>query len=261
MTIESLRELWRFRELFYFLAWRDIKLRYRQTLFGGLWALAQPFFTMVVFTIFFGGVFNVPTDGVPYPIFYFAALLPWLYFSSTITLAGSSLVVNGYLLTKIYFPRLILPASSALTALVDFVVGSAFLLAMMFYYGMWPTWKLLLWPLLVLPLTFLSVGIGIFLAAANVKYRDVKYVVTFLLQLLLFASPIIYSASRIPVRFRPLMSLNPLAGIIEAFRASCIPGRPIDWSSLGVSNAITIAILVCSLLYFQKAEREFSDII
>lgn len=261
MKIDWLRELWRYKELFYFLTWRDIKLRYRQTIFGILWAVVQPFFTMVVFTLFFGGVVSVPTDGVPYPVFYFTALLPWIYFSATLTQAGNSLVGNAHLLTKVYFPRLILPASSALTTLVDFVIGSFFLVAIMVYYDMWPTWKFLLWPLIVLPLSFLSLGIGIFLSAVNVKYRDVKYVAGFLVQLLLFATPIIYSASLIPARFRPFVFLNPLTGIIEAFRAASIPAKPIDWSALGISTGVTSLILCFALIYFRKAEAEFSDII
>src|SRR5262245_26880386 len=222
MKVEWLRELWRYKELFYFLTWRDIKLRYRQTLLGVLWAVIQPFFTMVVFTLFFGGVVNVPTDGVPYPVFYFTALLPWIYFSATLSQAGNSLVGNAHLLTKVYFPRIILPASSAATTLVDFAIGSFFLVAIMAYFGIRPTWKFILWPLLVLPLSFLSLGIGIFLSALNVKYRDVKYVAGFLIQLLLFATPIIYSATLIPERFRLIVTLNPLTGIIEAFRASSI---------------------------------------
>lgn len=261
MKLEWLRELWLYKELFYFLAWRDLKLRYRQTLFGVLWAVAQPLFTMIVFTLFFGGVVNVPSDGAPYPVFYFTALLPWIYFSATLTQAGNSLVGNAHLLTKVYFPRLILPASSALTALVDFAIGSFILVAIMMYYGMWPTWKFLLWPLLVLPLSFLSLGIGIFLCALNVKYRDVKYVAGFLVQLLLFATPIIYSATLIPTRFRPFVFLNPLTGIIEAFRAASIPAKPFDWSALGVSTGVTSLILCFALIYFRKTEAEFSDII
>jgi len=169
MTGGWFRELWSYKELFYFLAWRDVKLRYRQTLLGAAWAVIQPLLTMGVFSLFFGGVVNVPTEGVPYPVFYFAALLPWIYFSTTLLQSGSSLIGNAQLLTKIYFPRIILPASTALTSLVDFVIGSVFLLVILAYYKMWPTWKLLLWPVLVLPLMCLSLGIGIFLSALNVK--------------------------------------------------------------------------------------------
>jgi lipopolysaccharide transport system permease protein len=261
MNAEWLRELWHYKELFYFFAWRDIKLRYRQTFLGVLWALIQPLSTMVVFTLFFGGIVKIPTEGVPYPVFYFTALLPWIYFSATLTQASNSLLGNAYLLTKVYFPRLIIPASSALTALVDFVIGSFFLLAILLYYGILPTWKLLLWPVLVLPLTCLSLGMGVFLSALNVRYRDVKYVAGLLLQLLLFATPIIYSSSLVPTRFYLLFALNPLTGLIEAFRASCIPAQPIEWFSLSISVAATALICCLSLMYFRKAEASFSDII
>ncbi len=258
---EILRDLWRYRELFYFFAWRDVKLRYRQTLLGALWAIIQPLFTMLVFTVLFGRVVNVPTNGIPYPIFYLSALLPWTYFSATLTQSGASLIGNSTLLTKIYFPRLILPISAALIGLVDLVIGTVVLAAMMAYYGLAPTGKVLLWPVLALVLFVQAGAIGMFLSAVNVKYRDVKFVVPFLLQLWLFATPIIYPTSLIPARYHALIALNPLTGLIEAFRAICVPGAPLNLPLLGTSVLLTAALLIACTMYFHTAEAAFSDII
>lgn len=261
MNLEVLKELWQYKELFYFLAWRDVKLRYRQTLLGAMWAVIQPLFTMIVFTLLFGRVVNVPSDGIPYPIFYFSALLPWTYFSTTLTQAGLSVAGNASLITKIYFPRIILPASSALVGLIDFGIGSLVLAGMMAYYHMVPTWRLLFWPLLVALLMLFSFAVGVFLSALNVKYRDVKFVIPFLLQVWLFATPIIYPASMVPERFQFLIALNPLTGIIEAFRAICVPDRLIAWDMVATSAAISLAVLAVCITYFGKAEATFSDIV
>ena len=194
-------ELVRYRELFYFLAWRDVKVRYRQTVLGVLWAVIQPLFTMVVFTLLFGQLAKIPTDGIPGPIFYFSALVPWIYFSSTVTNAGMSLVANSGLLTKIYFPRVILPAAVALANLMDFLISSVFLMGFIVYYKIPLGWNLLLWPVLVILLMLLSLSLGAFFAALNVKYRDIKYVIPFVIQLLMFGTPIIYPArSRFALR-------------------------------------------------------------
>src|SRR6266581_1516725 len=203
-----IRELWAYRELVYFLAWRDIKVRYKQTVLGVLWAVIQPFFTMVIFTLLFGQLAKIPTDGIPGPIFYFSALVPWIYFSSTFTNAGMSLVSNSNLLTKIYFPRVILPAAVALGNLMDFLISSVFLIGFIVYYKISLGWNLLLWPALVVLLMLLSLSLGAFFAALNVKYRDMRYVIPFLLQLLMFATPIIYPASMVPERFQWLLALN-----------------------------------------------------
>jgi len=261
MTVESLKELWRYKELFYFFAWRDMKLRYRQTVLGILWVVIQPFFTMVLFSLIFGRIVKMPSDGIPYPIFYYAALLPWTYFSTALSLSGNSLIANANLITKVYFPRIILPATPALAGLIDFGIGFLVLIAMMIYYQLGLTWKLLLWPVLVMPLMFLTFGLGTLLSAMNVKYRDIKYAVPFIVQLLLFATPIIYPASAVPERFRWLISLNPLTGLIEAFRAICLPGRQLDWSSLGMSFGLTACLVVISMIYFNKTEGYFSDIV
>jgi lipopolysaccharide transport system permease protein len=261
MMREWLKELWQYRELFYFFAWRDVKIRYKQTVLGALWAVLQPFFTMIVFSLLFGEIVKMPTDGIPYPIFYFAALLPWMYFSTALSQAGNSLASNANLITKIYFPRVILPATPVLVGLIDFLIGALVLVGMMMYYQLAPTWKLVLWPALVVPLAFLALALGMFLSALNVKYRDVKYAVPFLVQLLLFATPIIYPTSAIPDRFHWLISLNPLTGIIEAFRAICVPDRQINWSMLGISNVLTLALVFLGTVYFSKTEGYFSDIV
>jgi lipopolysaccharide transport system permease protein len=261
MTREWLKEVWHYKELFYFFAWRDVKLRYRQTVLGVVWVVIQPFFTMIVFSILFGGIAKMPADGIPYPIFYYAALLPWTYFSTALSQSGNSLIASANLITKVYFPRIILPVTPALVGLVDFMIGFLVLIGMMVYYRFALSWKLLLWPVLVIPLMFLTFGFGTLLSALNVKYRDIKYAVPFFIQILLFATPIIYPVSAVPDRFQWLIALNPLTGLIEAFRAVCLPGRQINWSSLGISFAVTACLGVVSLIYFNKTEGYFSDIV
>lgn len=261
MQSETLADFWHYRELFYFLAWRDIKIKYKQTALGVIWALIQPLFTMIVFTLLFGKLAGLPSDGVPYPVFYFTALLPWIYFASTLATSSNSLVGNANLLTKIYFPRVILPASGALTGLPDFFIGFLLLLALFAYYRIPLGWSLLLWPLLLILLFLLAFGVSLFLAALNVKYRDVKHAVPFAIQLWLFVTPIIYPASMIPRRFRMLVALNPLSGIIEAFRFSLLPERQLDWRLLGVSIALTFLILIGGFVYFRKVEQAFADIV
>ena len=256
-----IRELWAFRELIYFMAWRDVKVRYKQTVLGVLWAVIQPFFTMVLFTLLFGQLAKIPTDGIPGPIFYFSALVPWIYFSTTFSNAGMSLVTNRELLTKIYFPRVILPAAVALGNLMDFLISSVFLIAFIVYYQIPLGWHLLLWPVLVVLLVLLSISLGAFFAALNVKYRDMRYVIPFLLQLLMFATPIIYPASMVPERFQWLLALNPLSGLIEAFRSVVVPSHVLDWNLLMLSIAITGVLFVTSVAYFKRAEKAFADIV
>jgi lipopolysaccharide transport system permease protein len=259
--MEAVQDLWRYRELFYFLAWRDVKVRYKQTALGIAWAVLQPLLTMLVFTLLFGKLGNLPNDGIPYPVFYFAALLPWTYFSATLVNSGNSLVVNANLLTKVYFPRVILPTSAAVSGLVDFAVGFVLLLAIMGYYGIVPGWGLLLWPLLLTHLFALALGVSMILAALNVKYRDVKYTLPFLVQLWLFATPVIYPTSMIPEQYRPLLALNPLSGVIDAFRTSLVPAKPIDWQLLWISSLITLGVLGTAVIYFKRTERAFADIV
>jgi len=256
-----LRELWEYRELFYFLAWRDMKVRYKQTVLGVLWALIQPFFTMLVFTVVFGVMANIPSDGVPKPIFYFSALLPWIYFSSTLSYGGMSLLNNSNLLTKIYFPRVILPAAAALGGLLDFAIGTVMLVGITVYYGFPLGWHSLLWPVLVVPLVLLTFGLSAFLAALNVKYRDIKYAIPFAIQLWLFITPIIYPSSIFPERFRWVLALNPLTGLIEMFRFAVIPGQTVHWDLLALSLATTVLVTLFGLVYFKRAERAFADIV
>lgn len=255
------REAWQYRELFYFLAWRDVKVRYKQTALGALWAVIQPFFTMIVFTLLFGQLANIPSNGAPRPLFYFTALLPWTYLSSTVNTAGMSLVGNAGLLSKIYFPRVILPSAAALSGLLDFFIGSTFLTAFMVYYRIPVGWNLLLWPFLVVLLVALTLGVGMFLAALNVRFRDVKYAIPFGIQLWLFVSPIIYPASMVPERYQWLLALNPLSGLIEGFRHAVVPTLPIHWDLLGISAVITALLFIAGLAYFKHTERVFADII
>jgi lipopolysaccharide transport system permease protein len=261
MLLAWLREFWEYRELFYFLVWRDVKIRYKQTVLGATWAVIQPFFMMVVFTVFFGRMAKMPSDGIPYPVFSYTALLPWTYFSTALTHSGNSLLSGANLVRKVYFPRAALPAAATLGGIVDFAIAFVILFALMFYYHITPGIGLLLWPVLLIPLVVLALGLGMFLAALNVKYRDIKYAIPFLIQALLFVTPIIYPTSIAPERFRVLLALNPLTGLIEAFRASALPGKEMDWRLLGISVAMTFVIFVAGALYFRKTEKEFADVI
>lgn len=256
-----LRELWDYRELFYFLTWRDVKVRYKQTVLGVLWAVIQPFFTMVIFTVLFGQLANIPSDGIPGPIFYFSALLPWIFFSTTLSNAGMSLVSNSGLLTKIYFPRIILPATAALVSFVDFLIGSVMLVGFILYYKIPLGWNLLLWPALIVLLVLLALGVGMFLAALNVKYRDIKYAIPFGIQLWMYLTPIIYPTSMIPERFQWLLALNPLSGLIEAFRYALVPSRALDWNLLLFSLVMIVVVFAGGTAYFKQTEKAFADII
>lgn len=256
-----LSELWRFRELLYFLAWRDVKVRYKQAAFGAAWAIVQPLLTMLIFSFFFGRMAKIPSDGVPYPLFCYSALVPWIYFSGTLGQAGNSLVNNATLITKIYFPRILLPAASALGGLLDFAVGSAFLVLMMFYYRVTPSWTMVFWPVAVLGMVMVSMAVSMLFAAVNVRYRDIKHVIPFIIQLGLFVTPVIYPADFLPARLRPLLALNPLSGVMEGFRASLFPNHGIDLRLVGVSLAVALLLFLIGALYFRKAERSFADII
>lgn len=258
---EWVKEFWHYRELFYFLVWRDVKVRYKQTLFGATWAVIQPFVTMVVFTVFFRKLANMPSDGIPYPIFSYSALLPWMYFSMAINNAGMSLILNRPLLTKVYFPRIVIPTSATLCGLVDFAIASIVLAGMMVYYQVGISWEILLWPVLIVLMVMISLGVGMFFAALNVRYRDIRHALPFVTQLWLFVTPVIYPSSLIPEAYRPLLALNPLTGLIEAFRASLLASQQVDWSSLEISAIVTLIIFMVGMLYFRKTERTFADII
>ncbi|MBW2076419.1 MAG: ABC transporter permease [Deltaproteobacteria bacterium] len=257
----DLKEIWNYRELLYFLTKRDIKVRYKQTVLGGLWAIIQPVFTMVVFTLFFGRLAKMPSDGIPYPIFVYAGLLPWTYFANALSASGNSLVGSANLITKVYFPRLIVPASASLAGLLDFFVAMIVLGGMMIYYQFVPGFGILLFPFLV-GLTFLcSVGVGLWLSALNVQYRDIRYVIPFLIQIWMFVSPVIYPVSMVKGKYQWLLALNPMGGVIKAYRASLLGHLPIDWFLLGISTIIILVIFVTGLYYFRRMERYFADVV
>jgi lipopolysaccharide transport system permease protein len=254
----EVRELWHYRDLLYFLTWRDISVRYKQTVLGFLWAILQPFLTMVVFAIFLGRLAGIPSDGVPYPVFSYLGLLPWTYFSGAVTRAGTSVVGNAHLLTRVYFPRVLVPLSATLSALVDFAIASLVLGGLMAWYGIVPArTAVLLLPLAALT-ALTATGIGMWLAALNVRYRDVQHAIPFLMQLWMFATPVVYPASLVPAGWRPLFALNPMTGIIEACRAAVL-GTALDWPSLGIS-ALSAAVLVAlGAWQFHRMEQSFAD--
>ena len=257
----DLKEIWNFRELLYFLTKRDIKVRYKQTILGGLWAIIQPVLTMVVFTLFFGRLAKIPSDGIPYPIFVYVGLLPWTYFANALSSSGNSLVGSANLITKVYFPRLIVPASASLAGLLDFFISMLVLGVMMIYYQFLPGIGILLFPFLV-GLTFLcAVGVGLWLSALNVKYRDIRYAIPFLIQLWMFVSPVIYPVSIVNEKYRWLFALNPMGGVIKAYRASILGHLPIDWFLLGISTTVILLIFFAGLYYFKRMERYFADVI
>ena len=257
----DLREVWDYRELLYFLTKRDIKVRYKQTILGGLWAVIQPAFTMIVFTLFFGRLAKVPSDGLPYPIFVYAGLLPWTYFANAVSASGNSLVGSANLITKVYFPRLMVPASAALAGLLDFFIALFVLGALMIYYQFMPGTGLLLFPFLV-ALTFLcAVGVGLWLSALNVQYRDIRYAIPFLIQIWMFLSPVIYPVSLVSEEYQWLLALNPMGGLIHAYRASLLGHQPVDWPLLGLSALIIVALFLGGLYYFRRMEKVFADIV
>jgi lipopolysaccharide transport system permease protein len=254
-------EIWQYRELLWFLAWRDVKVRYKQTVLGAGWAVIQPLLGMIVFTAFFGRLIGTASIDAPYPIFTYCALVPWTYFSGTLSQASNSLVANSNLITKVYFPRVLLPASSALSGLLDFLVGSAFLVVLMAHYRIHPTLALLFYPILMIALWMFTLGVSMWLAALNVRYRDVKYAIPFLIQLGLFVTPVIYPKTLMSHRVQQLLMLNPLAGMIEGFRACLFPQHQVDFSLIAVSAAIGAVLFIASGLYFRNTERAFADII
>jgi lipopolysaccharide transport system permease protein len=259
--VVDLAEMWRFRELLYFLIWRDVKVRYKQTVLGAAWAILQPFAQMVVFSIFFGRMAALPTAHIPYPLFAFAGLLPWIFFSNSITSAASSVVANQNLVTKIYFPRLFVPGSAIGVALVDFAIAFGMLLVLMLYYGIVPSVSILLTPLMILGLTVAAFGIGTFLSALTVAYRDFRYVVPFLVQLWMFATPTVFmDATWVGPRWQAILPLNPAYGFILNFRNAAL-GNPLDYYSLIVSAGVTVIMLLVGCLYFRRVEDTFADII
>jgi len=257
----KLKDIWEYRELLYFLVWRDIKVRYKQTVLGVAWAILQPILTMVVFSIFFGRLAKVPSDGIPYPLFAYCALIPWQLFANALTASGNSLVSNQQLLTKVYFPRLIIPTSAVLAGLVDFGVSLLVLIGMMFYFGIVPTAAVLTLPLLILLTIASALAVGLWLSALNVQYRDVQYTIPFLMQFWLFLTPIAYPSSLVPEKWRILYGLNPMAGVVEGFRWALL-GKTNGIGSLIFVSALVVAILLFGgLVYFRRMENTFADVV
>jgi homopolymeric O-antigen transport system permease protein len=257
----NVRELWEYRELLYFLIWREVKVRYKQTLLGIVWAVVQPFFTMLVFTIVFSRFGRVPSDGLPYPVFAFCALLPWQLFAFALAESSNSVVANQRLITKVYFPRLIIPLSAICVGLADFVVGFAVLLALMAYYGIAPgvaVWTLPLWTAFAVAT---ALAVGLWLSALNVRYRDVRYTVPFLTQIWLFATPVAYPLSVVPASWRAVFALNPMVGVVEGFRWALLGNGAAPPLAVAVS-AVTVSVVLCGgLFYFSRTERTFADIV
>jgi lipopolysaccharide transport system permease protein len=257
----DLKELWAHRELLFFFTWRDLKIRYKQTVVGVAWAIFQPLLTMIIFTIFFGEFAKIPSDNIPYPIFVYSGLLLWQLFSSTVLQASNSLVANQNLLTKVYFPRILLPISTVFSNLVDFAIASVILVGLMIYYGYVPSFEgILIFPLLILGTAIFSVGLGLFLSSLNVKYRDVKYVLPYFMQMLLFVTPVIYPPSILGA-YSWILALNPMTGIIKAARGALFGAPPINWLLLAISLAVALAVFAFAFWYFKKTERYFADLI
>ncbi|WP_197525916.1 ABC transporter permease [Methanocella paludicola] len=254
----NLHELWEFKDLLYFFTWRDIKLRYKQTVLGFAWAIIQPFFAMLIFTLFFGSLAKLPSDGVPYPIFAYAALLPWTMFSESIARSTSTMVMNSNIIKKVYFPRMALPISSVLSPIVDFAIAFVILILMMAYFGVMPTINVIWMPAFLLLAIVTSLGVGLWTSALNARYRDIQYVVPFVIQIWMFASPVVYASSMIPVQYQFLYGLNPMAGVIEGFRWSLLstnaPGMIII-----ASVVVSLALLVSGAFYFRRMEKTFAD--
>jgi homopolymeric O-antigen transport system permease protein len=256
------RDLWQFRELFYFLAWRDILVRYKQTVMGVLWALIRPLVAIVVFTVIFGKLAKLPSDGVPYPVLVCAAMLPWQFFASAFVDIGNSLVGNANLISKIYFPRLVVPASTVLVALVDFLISLLILAGLMAWYGLIPDWRILTLPLFVFVAAAAAFGTGLWIAALNVKYRDFRHLIPFLVQIGLYVSPVGFSSAVVPDRWRLLYSLNPMVGVIDGFRWSLLGGSvQLYWPGFALSMLLIAMLLVGGIAYFRRTERTFVDVI
>lgn len=257
-----LHELWEYRELLYFLMWRDIKVRYKQTIIGAAWAIIQPFFTMVVFSLFFGKLANVPSDEIPYPIFSYAALVPWTFFANGLSQSANSLVGNANLIKKVYFPRLVIPISSVLAGAIDFALAFLVLLGMMLFYGIVPTINIVWLPLFLLLALITSLGAGLWLSAMNVQFRDVRYAVPFLIQFWMFATPIAYPSSLIQNDvLRALYGLNPMAGVVEGFRWALLGTETRPGSLIAASSFVALALLIGGMFYFRRMEKTFADVV
>lgn len=256
------RDLWRYRELFFFLAWRDLLVRYKQTAIGIVWALLRPLLTMLVFTFVFGKLAKLPSDGVPYPIMVFAALLPWQFFSNAFTEAGNSLISNSSMISKIYFPRLVIPASAVIVSFVDFLISGLILVGLMIWYGFAPDWRIFTLPIFIFIAFAAAMGAGLWVASLNVKYRDFRYIIPFIVQFGLYISPVGFSSNIVPEQWRLLYSLNPMVGVIDGFRWAILGGNTqLYWPGLLLSLFLVLVILVTGIVYFRKTEKTFADVI
>jgi lipopolysaccharide transport system permease protein len=256
------KDLWRYRDLFYFLAWRDILVRYKQTAIGILWALIRPFLTMVVFTVVFGSLAKLPSEGVPYPILVFSAMLPWQFFSNSLSECSNSLISNSNLISKVYFPRLIVPISAVVVSFVDFMISGIILLGLMAWYNYVPSWRILMLPLFVAIAFAASIGAGLWLASLNVKYRDFRFIVPFIVQFGLYISPVGFSSSIVPEKWRFIYSLNPMVGVIDGFRWSILGGESkLYWPGFALSLGLVFLLLITGIAYFRRMERTFADVI
>jgi lipopolysaccharide transport system permease protein len=261
LAIADLKDLWDYRELLYFLVWRDIKVRYQQTVIGGLWAILQPLLTMVVFTLFFGRLAQFSSEGIPYPLFSYSGLLLWTYFSTAVANAGNSLVGNAHLITKVYFPRLMIPLSAALAGLVDYLIALPILVILHSFYDFTPQISILLLPVILGVAFFSASSLGLWLSALNVRYRDVRHAIPFFIQLLLFATPVIYPLAALPEKYRWVLLFNPISGVLDAHRSCILGHKGVDWPFLAFSTAVTLLIFISGLWYFRRTERSFADII
>ncbi len=257
----DLRALWQYRELLYFLAWRDVKVRYKQTAIGASWAILKPFLTMIVFTVVFSKFAKVPSDGLPYPIFAYSALLPWTYFAEAVTRSGASLVGDANLISKVYFPRIVVPISAALAPLVDFAVAFVILLGMMAWFGIAPTVGVVALPAFLLLTFATAMAAGFWLSALNVRYRDVGHTIPFLTQCWMYASPVAYPVSLVPERWRIVYGLNPMAGVVEGFRWALLGKQSPDFGVMAISSIVVVVALVSGVVYFRQMERTFADVV
>jgi lipopolysaccharide transport system permease protein len=257
----NLGEMWKYRELTYFLTWRDIKVRYKQTALGASWAILQPFLSMVVFSVFFGGLLNVPSEGVPYPVFSYTALLPWGVFAKALNDAGRSLVTNRAMITKIYFPRMVIPLASVISGLVDFSIAFVVLLGMMWYFKIPPTSNIWTLPLFLLLALVTALGVGLWLSALNVLYRDIGYIIPFLTQLWFYLTPIVYPASEVPEQWQTIYALNPMVGVVEGFRWALLGTSTSPGLMVAVSSVVALLMLISGMFYFRRMERTFADMV
>jgi len=257
----DLRELWQYNELLYFLVWKEVKVRYKQTIIGGAWAILQPLLTMVIFTIIFGRLAKIPSDGMPYPVFTYTALLPWMLFAQALTRSGGSLVYNANLITKVYFPRLLVPLSAALAPIVDFIVSFLILLGMLAWYGIPPTLGILALPFFLALTLVTAISVNLWLAPINVKYRDVAHTLPFLSQIWMYASPVVYPLSMIPEKWQFLYSINPMVGVIEGFRWALLGKQSPNFMAMAISVIVVMALFLGGILYFKKMEQTFADVI